>query len=97
MSKVICRIPTCGKKPTRIDEWKYDAVRTAILDALRTGDDGVEFRRLRHLVADRIPVDELARLGSVSWYTSSVKLDLEVKGETERVPASKPQRIRRPA
>jgi hypothetical protein len=34
-------------------------------------------------------------LGSISWYTSTVKLELEVRGKIERVPASKPQRLKR--
>ncbi len=29
--KVVCETPTPGKQPTRIDRWKYDAVRRAIL------------------------------------------------------------------
>ena len=32
--KVICYTPTQGKQPTRIDGWKYECVRDAILLAL---------------------------------------------------------------
>jgi hypothetical protein len=49
---------------------------------------------LAALVAEHLPEDELDQLGSVSWYTTTVKLDLEVKGEIERIPGSSPQRLR---
>jgi hypothetical protein len=32
--------------------------------------------------------------GSVSWYVTTVKLDLETRGVVERVPGQKPQRLR---
>lgn len=92
--KVTCETPTPGKKPTRIAKWKYDLVRTAILAVVPCDDQGVEFRVLPKLVEGQISADDLKRLGSVSWYTTTVKLDMEVKGVIERVPASKPQRLR---
>lgn len=93
-SKVVCETPTPGKKPTRIDRWKYELVRSAILDAVPAGGAGVEFMELPALVSARIPAEKREQLGSVSWYTTTVKLDLEVKGELERIPGSKPQRVR---
>jgi hypothetical protein len=92
--KVLCQTPTPGKQPTRIDRWKYDLVHSAILSAIPTNDQVVEFRDLPALVEQQISPSELEKLGSVSWYTTSVKLDMEVKGEIERVPGSKPQRLR---
>ena len=40
----------------------------------------------------RLAADERDGLGSVSWYTTVVKLDLEVKGELRRL-SSSPQRL----
>jgi len=48
------------------------------------------------MVEERLAADERANLGSTGWYTTTVKLDLEAKGEIERVPGSTPQRLRRP-
>jgi hypothetical protein len=31
---------------------------------------------------------------SIPWYVTTVKLDLEARGESERVPHSSPQRLR---
>jgi hypothetical protein len=93
-NKVICETPTPGKQPTRIAKWKYDLVRTAILAVVPSSDQGVEFSKLPELVEGQISADDLKRLGSVSWYTTTVKLDMEVNGMIERVPGSKPQRLR---
>ncbi len=93
--KVLCETLTPGKQPTRIPRWKYDLVRTAILSVVPADEQGIEFRQLPELVEQRISGQDRERLGSVSWYTTTVKLDLEVKGEIERIPGSKPQRLRR--
>ena len=92
--KVLCETPTPGKQPTRIDRWKYVLVHSAILAVVPSNEQGIEFRDLPVLVEQQIDPDDLAKLGSVSWYTTTVKLDMEVKREIERVPGSKPQRLR---
>jgi hypothetical protein len=92
--KVVVETPTPGKQHTRIDKWKYDLVHAAILASIPADDNGVEFSELPQLVADYISSDDLKRLGSVSWYTTTVKLDMEVKGQLDRIPGSKPQRLR---
>lgn len=93
--KILCRTPTPGKKPTRIPRWKYELVHAAILDVVPAAGEGIEFKRLPHLVRKRLSEKERASLGSVSWHTTTVKLDMEVKGELERIPGSNPQRLRR--
>jgi hypothetical protein len=93
--KVLCETPTPGKQPTRIARWKYDLVRSAILAEVQADENGVEFNRLSERVERHIPPDKLKQLGSISWYTTTVKLDMEVKGEIERVPGTSPQRLRR--
>jgi hypothetical protein len=42
-----------------------------------------------------VPEDVKKRIRSVMWYVTTVALDLEARGEIERVPGSKPQRPRR--
>ena len=92
--RVVCETPTPGKKPTRIHKWKYDLLRRIILEIVAEGTDGVEFRNLPGLIESRLSVEQRENLGSVSWYTVSVKLDMEVKGDIERVPRAKPQKLR---
>ena len=93
--KVLCETPTPGKQPTRIARWKYDLVRSAILAAVPADEQGLEFNKLPELVEGQLSPNDLENLGSVSWYTTTIKLDLEVKGDIERIPGSNPQRLSR--
>ena len=97
-ARVVCHTPTPGKKPTRIHRWKYDLLRGIILDiltaSLTASPDGVQFRSLPSLIEERLSPEQQANLGSVSWYTTTVKLDMEVKGDIERVPRVTPQLLR---
>lgn len=82
--RVVCRTPTPGGKPTRIERWKFDSVRGAILDAVATEDDGLPFSELPAAVRERLMPEELQYLGSIGWYTTTVKLELEVAGDLRR-------------
>lgn len=93
---VLCENPQPGKAPTRIPKWKYDAVELAIMAAARESEHGVPFQRLADEVRSRLSQGELDQLGSVTWYTVVVKLDLESKGRLERIPGRKPQVVRLP-
>ncbi len=94
-ARVACSTPTPGKQGTRIAKWKYDAVRRAILDSIPRQGEGLPFKDLPRAVADHLRADEKARLGSLGWYTTVVKLDLEVKKEIQRVAGARPQRLLR--
>ena len=91
--KVTCRTPTTGKQPTQIDAWKFDLVRDAILDAIPDSGRGLPFRDLPDQVERRLPFDKLTELGSVGWYTTTVKLELEVRGEIARLKGVSPQHL----
>ncbi len=90
--RVICRTPTKGRDGvTRLPRWKYDAIRTAIHDAVaQAGPEGLAFGDLSTAVKARLSEAELAKLGSVGWHTTSVKLNMEVEGELKRLPKVKP-------
>lgn len=89
------RTPTPGKKTWRVSKWKYEAVRSAILRVVPKNNTGVEFKELPTLVAKQLSPADRKKLGSVEWYTTSVKLDMEVKREIERIEGTVPQRLRR--
>lgn len=91
--RVSCQTPSAGKQSASIQRWKYDTVRRAILQAVSGTGDGLAFKDLPGEVARALSAEERSRLGSVSWYTTVVKLDLEVKGELRRVPGARPQRL----
>jgi hypothetical protein len=92
--KVLCQNPDPAKQGTRIPRWKYDLVSDAIFCALGKRPDGLPFRDLPTCVRSCLTSDDAHRLGSVSWHTTVVKLDLEARGRIERVPGSKPQLLR---
>lgn len=95
--KVSCRTPNPGKKPIRIDRWKFDAVRRAILEVLPSEGEGMVFMsdEFFDAVAKALTPEEREKMGSVGWYTTTVKLELEVRGEVRRVPGASPQRLLR--
>ncbi|MFY0612135.1 MAG: hypothetical protein JXQ99_11455 [Hyphomicrobiaceae bacterium] len=94
--KRICRTPTKDRDGvTRIPQWKFDTVRSAIISAVKeAGDTGLLFKDLPGAVKDRLSADHLAKLGSVGWHTTTVKLEMEVAGELERIAGRGPQRLR---
>lgn len=91
--RVECATPTPGKAPTRIAKWKYEALRRAIRQVVvSAGSRGATLEDLVEGVPARLSADELADLGSVSWHVTTVKLDLETKGEISRVAGASPIR-----
>ena len=86
---------TKGAAGTRLSQRKYDAVKKALLACIPRSTEGIEFRSLPKLIAQRVPADILPKKGSASWLTTTVKLDLEARGLIERIPDSRPQRLRR--
>jgi hypothetical protein len=93
--RIACRTPTEGRGGvTRIPAWKYHLVRKAILHAVEAaGPDGLPFSQLTGAVKARLSQSELARLGSLGWHCTTVKLELEVAGELVRLPGSGAQRL----
>lgn len=81
--------PDPVKQGVRIDKVKYDLVRSAIIERLQM-HGSMTFQQLGWALED----DLGGRLdGSVMWYYTTIKLDLEARGEIRRVPNSKPQLI----
>ena len=93
--KVVCRTPTPGKKPTRIDRWKFEVIRKSILKAVPKSGEGVAFRDLTKLVKKQLTAADQKKIGSLMWYTTVVKLELEVRREIRRLKGASPQRLLR--
>lgn len=66
----------------RIDSAVYEPFRKAILQSLN-GSKGKTFTELSADVSAGIRKSLPGFTGSVSWYTISVRLDLETRGEVE--------------
>ncbi len=91
--RTVCYTPTPGKQPTSISTWKYQAIRQAILNIMPAQAPGIAAKDLSDLVAVELDAETRAKLGSVSWHTTTVKLHMEVEGELSRVPKVKPQHL----
>ncbi|MEQ8509101.1 MAG: hypothetical protein RIB43_08860 [Rhodospirillaceae bacterium] len=91
---VLCRTPTLDKKPTSIPVWKFEALSKSIRDILKSaGSGGVLFADLPDLVRAQLSQEDLLNLGSVSWHVTTVKLELEVRGEIMRSRGAGKQRL----
>ncbi|NWG06697.1 MAG: hypothetical protein HXY35_08445 [Chloroflexi bacterium] len=78
------------KQGVNISKEKYDIIRKAILSILRLQKE-ISFMNLSRAVEKEVrgKFD-----GSVTWYVTTVKLDLEARGEIRRVPNSRPQLVK---
>lgn len=82
--------PAPEKQGVNIDKTKYDQVRAAILDILGDQEE-MTFRDLMAAVEERLSGNFE---GSIGWYYTTVKLDLEARQLIQRIPDSSPQRLR---
>ena len=91
--RVACRTPNPDRPGvTRVPAWKFDACRAAIRAALAEGE--MAAKDVPAAVGARMDAGDLARLGSLGWHVTTVRLELEVRGEIERVPGATPLRLR---
>jgi len=78
---------------------KYEIIREAILICLSNVDElsfpDLEDQVRDHLLRNKVSMELFPKPGSVRWYTKAVQLDLEARGEIERVPKQVPLRFRR--
>lgn len=78
------------KQGVNISRDKYEIIRRNIMNVLRANQE-MTFMKLSRAVEKEVrgKFD-----GSVMWYVTTVKLDLEARGEIKRLPNSRPQIIR---
>jgi hypothetical protein len=78
------------KQGVNISKEKYEIIRDAILCVLQEKKE-ITFMNLSRAVEKEVngKFD-----GSVTWYVTTVKLDMEARGEVKRVPNSRPQLVR---
>ena len=78
------------KQGVNISKEKYDVIRKGILCVMQTEKE-ITFMKLSRAVEKEVngTFD-----GSVTWYVTTVKLDMEARGEIRRVPNSRPQLVK---
>lgn len=79
-----------GKEGVNISRAKYSLIRRHILEVLAERGE-ILFRELPDAVEASLdePFD-----GSIPWYVTTIKLDLEARDLVYRVPGSSPQRLK---
>ena len=82
--------PDPNKAGVNIDNDKYELIRDAILKVLKSKDETL-FKDLPHEVEKSL---KGKFGGSISWYVTTVKLDLEARNVIERIAGVFPQRLR---
>jgi len=87
--KILTLHPEEGKQGVNISRTKYEMVRQAILDAIRS-QGTITFQGLVSLVDYNL---RNRFEGSIPWYVTTVKLDLEARGLIERVPGLGEQKL----
>jgi hypothetical protein len=88
--KILTLHPEEDKKGVNISRAKYDMIRQAILNAVRS-QGTISYKGLVSLIDYNL---RNRFEGSISWYVTTVKLDLEARGEIERIPGSGEQKLR---
>jgi hypothetical protein len=78
------------KQGVNISREKYEIIRSAILCVLEEQKE-ITFMNLSRAVEKQVNGNFE---GSVMWYVTTVKLDLEARGKIKRVQNSRPQLVR---
>jgi len=84
---VLTRHPDPDKQGVRIDRDKYKTMRDAIVEILQEQGE-TSFKSLQAAVGQKLNGNFD---GSIGWYYTTVKLDLEARGILARIPNSRPQ------
>lgn len=90
MKDIIRTLHPEKKQGVNISREKYEIIRKAILSVLRTQKE-MPFNKLSQAVEKEVRGNFE---GSVMWYVTTVKLDLEARGDVKRVPNSRPQLVK---
>jgi hypothetical protein len=90
MKDIVRTLHPDKKQGVNISREKYEVIRNAILCALQEKKE-MTFMNLSRAVEKEVNGNFD---GSVMWYVTTVKLDMEARGEVKRVPNSRPQLVR---
>lgn len=78
MEKIVTQHPG-GKRGAAIDKDKYETIRKAITETLKTSPM-ITYIELSKAVEKKLPTFS----GAIAWYVECVKLDLEARKTIER-------------
>jgi len=90
MKDTILTLHPQKKQGVNISKEKYEIIRKAIFSTLKQTKE-MPFMKLARAVEREV---RGTFEGSVTWYVTTVKLDMEARGEVKRVPNSRPQLVK---
>lgn len=73
-----------GKNAVSMDKTKYDALKTVLLDRLKTKGESTHSEILQAITED-FRRNKTKFEGSIEWHMQWVKLDLEARKEIKRI------------
>jgi len=90
MTNKILTLHPEGKKGVNIDLGKYNLIKETIINIVHSHGE-ISYQEM-----NKIAIEELNHKfsGSIPWYVVTVKLDLEARGILERMPNTRPHRLR---
>ena len=90
MTNKILTLHPEGKKGVNIDLGKYNLIKETILNIIQSHGE-ISYHEM-----NKIAIEELSHKfsGSIPWYVVTVKLDLEARGILERIPNTRPHKLR---
>lgn len=90
MKELIRTLHPDKKQGVNISKEKYEIIRKAIFSTLKQNKE-MPFMKLAQAVEKEM---NGSFDGSITWYVTTVKLDMEARGEIKRVQNSRPQLVR---
>lgn len=84
--KILARHPEKGKQGVKISKAKYEQMRATLVKILRARGE-ITFTELAEAANEHL---QGKFDGSITWYVTTVKLDLEARKVIKRVPKTKP-------
>ena len=90
--RILTLHPDRRKRGINIEKDKYQVIKSAILDKLAQQQE-MKFMELTQSIERDL---KESFDGSISWYVTTIKLDLEARNEIERIPDTQPQILRLP-
>lgn len=78
-----------GKRAISIEKSKYDALKMALLDCLKS-EGGVTHTEMFQAITKNFDQNNIPFEGSVEWYMQWVKLDLEARKQIKKTGGKSP-------
>jgi hypothetical protein len=95
---IACRSPNGMRETKTLKRWKYDQIRTTILEIVPEGEAGIAFPELMESVTAEFSKEDQMLIGNVKWHIESTVLEMETAGELVRFPETQtplPKNVKR--